>query len=86
MSSLASRLLAAGNGTEYFIASWIAVFTIERFGRRTLMLFGATGMSISMVILAVMTRIGGTGPGVVAAAFVSRRLRSSKKVNFTDVH
>ncbi|RAK83116.1 hypothetical protein BO79DRAFT_222824 [Aspergillus costaricaensis CBS 115574] len=26
-------------------------FTIEHFGRRTLMLFGATGMSISMVIL-----------------------------------
>lgn len=38
---------------EYFLASWIAVFTIEKFGRRSLMLFGAAGMSFSMVILAV---------------------------------
>lgn len=38
---------------EYFLASWIAVFTIEKFGRRQLMLFGAAGMSFSMVILAV---------------------------------
>ncbi|PQE29638.1 sugar transporter STL1 protein [Rutstroemia sp. NJR-2017a BBW] len=36
-----SRILAAANGTEYFLASWIAVYTIERFGRRSLMLFGA---------------------------------------------
>lgn len=34
---------------EYFLASWIAVFTIEKFGRRQLMMFGATGMSFSMV-------------------------------------
>ena len=38
-----ARILAAANGTEYFLASWIAVFTIERFGRRQLMLFGAAG-------------------------------------------
>lgn len=35
------------------MASWIAVFTIEKFGRRSLMLFGAAGMSFSMVMLAV---------------------------------
>jgi MFS family permease len=34
------------------MASWIAIFTIERFGRRSLMMFGAAGMSISMAILA----------------------------------
>lgn len=65
-----SRILAACNGTEYFLASWIAVFMIERTGRRKLMLFGAAGMSLSMVVLAVMTKIGGTGPGIVAAAFL----------------
>ncbi|KAF3019612.1 hypothetical protein E8E15_007702 [Penicillium rubens] len=52
-----SRLISACNGTEYFIASWIAVFTVERFGRRTLMLFGAVGMSISMVVLAISDSI-----------------------------
>ncbi|KAI9849863.1 MAG: hypothetical protein M1837_000077 [Sclerophora amabilis] len=70
LDSFTSRLLAAGNGTEYFAASWIAVFTIEKFGRRSLMLFGAAGMSVSMIMLAIMTKIGGTGPGIVAAAFL----------------
>lgn len=70
LSPLISRLLAACNGTEYFIASWIAVFIIEKIGRRKLMLFGAAGMSGSMVILAVMTEIGGTKPGIVAATFL----------------
>lgn len=36
LSPFLSRLLAACNGTEYFLASSIAVFTIERFGRRQL--------------------------------------------------
>ncbi|CAL8577419.1 hypothetical protein XPA_003248 [Xanthoria parietina] len=65
-----SRILAAANGTEYFAASWIAVFTIEKFGRRQLMLFGAVGMSFSMTMLAVMDSIGGKGPGIVAALFL----------------
>jgi len=75
LSGFLSRILAAANGTEYFAASWIAVYTIERFGRRSLMLFGAAGMSMSMVILTVMTylsqnNIGGSAPGVVDAVFL----------------
>ncbi|KAL6721521.1 hypothetical protein ACLMJK_000625 [Lecanora helva] len=70
LDGLTSRALAAANGTEYFLASWIAVFTIEKFGRRKLMLFGAAGMSFSMVILAVMDSIKGKGPGIVAALFL----------------
>ncbi|KAL8849317.1 MAG: hypothetical protein Q9198_011149, partial [Flavoplaca austrocitrina] len=65
-----SRILAAAIGTEYFAASWIAVFTIEKFGRRQLMLFGAAGMSFSMAMLAIMDSIGGKGPGIVAALFL----------------
>lgn len=52
MSSFMSRLLAALNGTEYFIASWPAVFLVERVGRRKLMLFGAAGQAATMAILA----------------------------------
>ncbi|KAK0517404.1 hypothetical protein JMJ35_000559 [Cladonia borealis] len=70
LSGLTSRALAAANGTEYFLASWIAVFTIERFGRRTLMIFGSCGMVFSMVILAVMDYLGGKGPGIVGALFL----------------
>jgi sugar porter (SP) family MFS transporter len=55
MSPLVARIVAACNGTEYFLASFIAVFTIEKFGRRKLMLFGAAGMSMSMVVLAATT-------------------------------
>lgn len=47
-----SRLLAALNGTEYFIASWPAVWLVERVGRRKLMLFGAAGQAMTMAILA----------------------------------
>ncbi|KIV96847.1 hypothetical protein PV10_00664 [Exophiala mesophila] len=70
LSPFISRILAACNGTEYFLASWIPVFIIEKVGRRKLMIFGAAGMSFSMVMLAAMTSIGGTGPGIVAAAFL----------------
>ncbi|KAL8707745.1 MAG: hypothetical protein Q9220_007265 [cf. Caloplaca sp. 1 TL-2023] len=70
LTPFTSRILAAANGTEYFMASWIAVFTIEKFGRRTLMLFGAAGMSFSMIMLAVMDALGGKGPGIVAALFL----------------
>lgn len=62
MSPLVSRIVAACNGTEYFLASFIAVWTIERFGRRKLMLFGAVGMSLSMVVLAVCTSPAVTKP------------------------
>jgi hypothetical protein len=55
LSPFLSRLLSACNGTEYWIASWIAIFTIERFGRRPLMIFGAAGMSMSMAVLAGTT-------------------------------
>lgn len=53
-----SRLLAAFNGLEYFMASWIAVYTIEKFGRRKLMLFGAIGM-VSLEMQGDLSRGGG---------------------------
>ncbi|TEA16362.1 Sugar transporter STL1 [Colletotrichum sidae] len=52
MSRFMSHLLAALNGTEYFIASWPAVFLVERVGRRKLMLVGAVGQAVTMAILA----------------------------------
>jgi MFS family permease len=70
LSPFISRILAACNGTEYFLASWIAVFIIEKVGRRKLMLFGAAGQAASMIVLAVMTKVGGKGAGIVAALFL----------------
>lgn len=54
-----SRLLAAANGTEYFLASLVALPLIERTGRRKLMLIGAFGMMASMAILAGTVSTGG---------------------------
>lgn len=71
LSPFMSRLLSACNGTEYWVASWIAIFTIEKFGRRSLMIFGATGMSISMAILAGATsNIGNSRLGLLATVFL----------------
>lgn len=52
ISPFMSLLLGALNGTEYFIASWPAVFLVERVGRRKLMLFGSIGQAATMAILA----------------------------------
>lgn len=51
LDSNISGLIAACNGTEYFLASLIPFWTIERFGRRPLMLFGAAGQVACMAIL-----------------------------------
>jgi MFS family permease len=40
------------NGLEYLVASIIPIWTIERFGRRKLLLFSASGQTVSMVVLA----------------------------------
>jgi hypothetical protein len=51
-------LLAAGCATWFFITSIISVVGIDRyFGRRTLTMFGATGMCTCMVILCIAAYI-----------------------------
>ncbi|KAH4199126.1 hypothetical protein HBH42_053540 [Parastagonospora nodorum] len=71
LSPFLSRLLSACNGTEYWMASWIAIFTIEKFGRRPLMLFGAAGMAMSMAVLAGTTSsIGSSSMGLAATVFL----------------
>ncbi|KAI9321300.1 general substrate transporter [Dichotomocladium elegans] len=47
-----SRLLAAVNGTEYWLSAVVAMYMVERFGRRKLMFVGLVGMTCSMAMLA----------------------------------
>lgn len=61
-----ARLLAAANGTEYFLASLVALPLIEYAGRRKLMLFGLFGMMASMSILAGTVSTGTTLPNGAA--------------------
>ncbi|WFD45759.1 hypothetical protein GLX27_000383 [Malassezia furfur] len=51
LAPVESRILAACNGTEYFMASILAIFMIERVGRRKLMISCALGMAFTMAIL-----------------------------------
>ncbi|KAE9410345.1 hypothetical protein BT96DRAFT_953007 [Gymnopus androsaceus JB14] len=69
-----SRILAACNGTEYFLASLVAIFLIDRIGRRKLMLFGAVGQCITMVLLAVLGSINNSAADV-PAEIVGLRMR-----------
>lgn len=55
-----ARLLAAANGTEYFLASLVALPLIDYIGRRKLMIWGAFGMMTSMAILAGTVSTGET--------------------------
>lgn len=70
LSDVTSRLIAAANGTEYFFASLIAIFIIDRIGRRKLMLFGAVGQCITMILLAVLGSVRGAGAQVVSAVLL----------------
>jgi sugar porter (SP) family MFS transporter len=70
MSDFLSRLLAAINGTEYFLASWPAVFLVERVGRRKLMLFGAVGQAGTMAILAGVNSRSKSQTGLQIAGIV----------------
>lgn len=70
LSPFLAKLIAACNGTEYFLASWIAVFTIEKIGRRKLMLFGAAGMSVCMIVLAATDAVGTNKSGIAETVFL----------------
>ena len=66
-------LLAALNGTEYFLAALIPLFLVEKVGRRMLMLVGAAGMSVSMIVLTVSSRCfevhGNVASGYISVVF-----------------
>ncbi|KAF9230631.1 general substrate transporter [Melanogaster broomeanus] len=70
LSDVTSRIIAAANGTEFFLASLIAIFLIDRVGRRKLMLFGAVGQCLTMALLAVLGSINGSGAQVVSAVLL----------------
>lgn len=70
ISDVKSRIIAACNGTEYFLASLIAIFIIDRIGRRKLMLFGATGQCLTMVLLAVLGSVDTPATQIVSAVLL----------------
>lgn len=65
-----SRIIAACNGTEYFLASLVAIALIDRVGRRRLMLFGAAGQTLTMVLLAVLGSVDTPAAQIVSAVLL----------------
>ncbi|GME28242.1 Sugar transporter [Neofusicoccum parvum] len=58
MSPELSRVLSGGALTWKFLSSFVAFFTIDRFGRRAVFMFSGCGMSACMIALAITTSFG----------------------------
>ncbi|KAG2108325.1 general substrate transporter [Suillus cothurnatus] len=66
LSDVNARITSAANGTEYFLASFIAYYAIDYVGRRQLMLIGTIGQCIVMLLLAILGYIN-NGPAQIAS-------------------
>ncbi|TWU70338.1 hypothetical protein ED733_000033 [Metarhizium rileyi] len=65
-----SRILAASMCLVQPVGSFLAFFTIDRLGRRVLMIWSAAGMAVSMAVLSGTTSAeGNTGALIVAVVF-----------------
>ena len=66
-----ARLLAGCSATELFLASFVAVIGIDRFwGRRSLAMFGATGMCLCLIIMTIMQYINNSTSHIVTVVFI----------------
>ncbi|KAK7432195.1 hypothetical protein QQZ08_001140 [Neonectria magnoliae] len=68
MSSEMSRILSGGALTWKFLSSFLAFFTIDRFGRRAVFIISGAGMSASMIALAITTSFGSDNKAAMIAA------------------
>lgn len=51
-----ARLLAACNSVSYLLFSLIGIPNVERWGRRNMMIFAATGQSVCYLLITVLLR------------------------------
>ncbi|KAH7040032.1 general substrate transporter [Microdochium trichocladiopsis] len=72
MSPQLSKVLAAGAMTFKFLSSFVAFFTIDRFGRRALFITSGAGMCACMVALAITTSMpkDNTAAQIAAGCFI----------------
>ena len=65
--------MTAWLGTEYFIAACLALFLVNRFGRRSLTMFGAGGLALSLPIIDTslsQATESNRKPAIAATAFI----------------
>lgn len=68
-----SRFLTGWLGTEYFLAAVLALFVVDRLGRRFLMMFGAAGMAASLLIIGTCLKFStpqNKAPALAATVFI----------------
>ncbi|KAG2153504.1 general substrate transporter [Suillus bovinus] len=70
LSEVNARITSAANGAEYVLASIAAYYIIDYVGRRQLMLIGAIGQSIVMLLLAILGYINNTPAQIVSVVLL----------------
>jgi len=70
LSDVNARITSVANGAEYVLASIAAYYTIDYVGRRQLMLIGAIGQCIVMLLLAVLGYINNTPAQIVSVVLL----------------
>jgi sugar porter (SP) family MFS transporter len=73
LSAINARIVAACQNTAYIGVACIAIFTIERIGRRKLLLIGSIGQMSSMAVLCGtvwLANRGNSGAGIAASFFI----------------
>lgn len=73
LSAVNARVVGACQNTAYVFVACITIFTIERVGRRKLLLIGSVGQASSMAILAGTVWLANNGnshAGIAAALFI----------------
>lgn len=64
-------LIVSGcTGICFFVFTFLPIIYIDSVGRRKPLMLGAAGQSISMMLIAILLRIGGKGPSTAAIIFI----------------
>ncbi|KAK0128134.1 hypothetical protein ONS95_000118 [Cadophora gregata] len=72
LPSQTSRILSGGTLTWKFLSCFVAFFTVDRFGRRALLMVSGAGMALCMLSLCIATSFGteNKSAGIAAVFFI----------------
>jgi MFS family permease len=65
-----ARLLTGVLGTEYFLAALVALFVVDRLGRRRLMMWNAGGMGLALMIAGIGLSQGNKAGALTATVMI----------------
>ncbi|TFK56247.1 general substrate transporter [Heliocybe sulcata] len=65
-----SLVLGGGTACTYMVASFIPLWTVDRYGRRILLMISATGLSVCFILASILLSVGTEGAAYGATAMV----------------